>query len=281
MRFALSESPEPRKAQRGKTAFTLIELLVVIAIIAILAALLLPALSRAKLKAAGIACMTNLKQLQLGWQMYADDNQDNLVPVGGIPDLVVTSNLNFVAQSPQWVFGRVDQGSSANSTWFIEKGLLFPYIQNSKVYKCPADQSEVNGLPTVRSMSMNCWLNPMHVWNAPSDVETIYRKTADIKKPGPSDLFVFIDESRYCIDDAFFVNSLQPAKMNRWINAPASYHGDAGGLSYADGHAEIKRWNDVNLLAANKTLKPPPNPDFPADNSGDWAWLLERTTVLR
>jgi prepilin-type N-terminal cleavage/methylation domain-containing protein len=60
--------------------FTLIQLLVVIAIIAILASLLLPARSRAKGKAQSVACLNNLKQLQLGWSMYVDDNNDWLVP---------------------------------------------------------------------------------------------------------------------------------------------------------------------------------------------------------
>jgi prepilin-type processing-associated H-X9-DG protein len=126
---------------------------------------------------------------------------------------------------------------------------------------------------------MNCWLNPVEPWNPPN-VETIYRKTGDLIRPGPSQLFIFIDGAAYSIDDGFFVCSLQTAHVNEWVNSPASYHGDGGGISYADGHAEIKRWRDANLLAANKSAKEAPSSGVPMDSSGDLSWLQERSTVL-
>jgi len=266
-----------RKARTAKTAFTLIELLVVIAIIGILAGLLLPALGRAKQKAHGIKCMNNMKQLQFGWLMYAEDYHDKLVPVADINDVLTMANPTYAAnpQYAQWVFGRVDNNNaSAINPWFIEKGLLYPYVKTATLYKCPADPNKCNGEPTLRSMAINCWMNPTRPWNPSAETST-FRKTGSIRSP--SKTFVFIDEAAYSIDDGFFVCTPTPA-FNKWINMPANYHGNAGGLSFADGHSEIKAWKDPKVLEANKATKKNGAWMDPDGSSDNLAWLQERST---
>jgi prepilin-type processing-associated H-X9-DG protein len=128
-------------------------------------------------------------------------------------------------------------------------------------------------------MSMNCWMNPLTPWNATD--ERIYRKTGDLSQPGASQLFVFIDESGYSIDDGFFVCG---PNFNQWINNPASFHGGASGLSFADGHAQMRPWHDSHLLAANLevnsyTGKATASGAVNPDNSGDLTWLQQLSTT--
>jgi prepilin-type processing-associated H-X9-DG protein len=240
-------------------------------------------LSKAKTKAQGISCINNLKQLQIAWYMYCGDNNDSLVRNGGVQD-EVTDPTDPSAQpggtKSKWVQGRMDQTVQvATNTALIRVGLLYPYVNNVGVYKCPADNKPVRGFPTCRSMSMNCWMNPLpgESWNDaggnhPGKVRE-FRKLSEITAPGPSMAFVFIDENPWGINDGFFVSD--PAVVV-WIDYPASYHNGAGGLSFADGHAEIRKWRDPVVLGINS----PPSWHPGTSGVGDLEWLQQRSSSL-
>jgi len=259
--------------------FTLIELLVVIAIIAILAAMLLPALSKAKVKAQGISCINNLKQLQLGWLMYSGDNSDKVCQnannsAGNIAPTPYALGFQVGQPNASWVLGDVSSGLPSTNVDWIKNGLLWSYVNGLGVYKCPADHKLAvpKGPPTIRSMSMNSWLGPL-----PNQYQdNLYRqfkKQGDIVKP--TDIWVFIDENPASINDGFFLEDPLSYKTE-WVDIPATYHNKAGGMSFADGHAIIRKWTDPKILAN------PPNPanfNPMTPGNGDLPWLLSVSTV--
>jgi prepilin-type N-terminal cleavage/methylation domain-containing protein/prepilin-type processing-associated H-X9-DG protein len=279
--------------------FTLIELLVVIAIIGILAATLLPVLSAAQKRALATQCLSNEKQLALGWITYANDNQDNLVPnrgLGGQPpsageNPLTDPNLQSGGSLAQWCPGNLQQQATAvaYNKW-IQAGLLFPYNANINIYKCPADHSTVPRgstvihIPSLRTYSMNCWIQAMdhsgnatgQAWEAISGY-IVYSKLSAMLQPGPSQTWVFMEESPQGIDDAFF--AIDPRSTTLWYNSPAVLHGRSSEMAYADGHVEQRLWRDNNMI---NDINPqtPPGENVPADpTSGDLAWLITKSTA--
>ncbi len=260
----------------NRSAFTLIELLVVIAIIAILAAMLLPALAKAKQKAHGIKCMNNSRQFALAWLLYSTDNNDRICPTTGTG---ATGQPNWCGPSRMDIAG---EDADVND---LQQGLLWPYAKSLSLYKCPADPKVSQNLPrrpTVRSMSMNAWLNP--VGGDPDGIGLStpgrkFRKQTDISgRIGPATLWVVLDENDKTINDGWFVVSASQFGANGtvWVDVPGSYHNNAGGLAFADGHAEIKKWRDKNVTGQNVQLFLPGDS---ANNYRELNWLRERSTV--
>lgn len=254
------------------TGFTLIELLVVIAIIAILAGMLLPALGRAKAKAHGIACLGNGRQMMLAWRLYVDDHLDK-VPQSYGPNEWVDGDLDFTSKPENWDINRN-----------LTKSLLWPYCgQAAGIWKCPGDKSTVkaNGVvyPRVRSIAMNAWFDSTDVAGFGPAGFRIYKKMSDLLDPGPTLTWVFLDEREDSINDGEMVVGMwgYPDQPSQWkiVDYPASYHGRAGGLSFADGHAEIKKWQDprtVPPLTKGLSL------NVASPNNKDMFWLMERST---
>jgi prepilin-type N-terminal cleavage/methylation domain-containing protein/prepilin-type processing-associated H-X9-DG protein len=264
---------DSRKSGR-KPGFTLIELLVVIAIIAILASMLLPALAKAKTKAQGIACLSNLKQLTLGWWLYADDHEENL-----------TAQVSWVKG---WLDFSPNNPDNTNLLYLLDPkfATLAPYTKSAGIYKCPADQSAVKihgqRQARVRSISMNVALgddllgNIQRTWLG-SPPYRQYHKRTDIIDPPPSQLWVFVDEHPDSINNGdMAVKCDTRGPQAQFIDYPASYHNGACGFSFADGHGEIKKWLDPRTKIPIRYTGTLGNKSSP--NNPDIAWMQERTS---
>ncbi len=262
---------QPRGWRRN-SAFTLIELLVVIAIIAILAAMLLPVLSRAKTKALQIQCVSNLKQLQLGWHLYATDFNDYMVP---------NAPLGYPPEQT-WCYSAYQSWGSSDANTnsaFYRKAIMAPFLGGQiGVYKCPADTLPSANGPRLRSYSMQSQMGNLYSQGVTRGYNLNYKafiKVTELTALQPVNAAVFLEENMCSMNDGYLqVNNNMPV----WPDVPGSYHTWNCGFSWADGHADLRKWvtSVLRIKVASGYIASSISTGV---NNPDYRWWNEHTSI--
>jgi prepilin-type processing-associated H-X9-DG protein len=212
-----------------------------------------------------------LKQLQFSWLLYCEDNNDALPPNRPMSAHVQARDL-MASASDSWVAGNAWTDTTTEN---LQRGVLFRYHNSPGVYRCPADKSTVcdqGKVSRTRSYSMSWFMN---MWPNPADryYSHDWHRLGDIRDPGPAQAFVFADEHENSTSWGLFAVHhpsgvwVQPGTtVWTWLSFPSTRHGNAGTISFADGHAETWRWKEPTTL---KPKSANPWPDFRPTVPGD------------
>lgn len=282
-------------------AFTLIELLVVIAIIAILAAILLPVLSAAKIRAQITLSAANIHQLAEADIVYTGDNNGHYVLNGE-----GEQSDDFLGWIHQWLDynGGSNGGTDDTNLSCLTSCMLAPYLQNPAVFKSPLDlsmQYGATGQPRNRSYSMNAaigcvtnssqlsstydaWLNTSPGSpGSPLKFKVFSTENQVVSSPGPSDLFIFLEEDPDTINDGSFAVEIPALSVStKWIDYPAK-NGNVCPFGFADGHVEIHKWlypgSIPNVTYQTSTETEHSAQGAPGEGDPDVLWVAKHTTV--
>jgi prepilin-type processing-associated H-X9-DG protein len=227
-------------------------------------------------------CLSNLRQLSLGWQLYTDENNSRY-PVNGSTTGGARAAVGENLDNPSWVAGVMAGTTFPDNTntaklvgpAYTAFGSIGGYLKNPGVYHCPADISlnPGNGMLRVRSVSMNSWISPGKTNTAAAYWTMNFQKfvkPADFRKVSPASIFVFLDESAATINDGWLLicmdgynsdGSIDESLLNLY-DAPAFYHNRSSNFSYADGHSELHHWKGGAAM-----------------NDDDIIWLMTHATI--
>ncbi len=254
-----------------RKGFTLIELLVVIAIIAVLMAILMPSLRLVREQARSIRCRSNVRTLMLAWLMYKDENEGKLV--GGIPQRA--SQEPWVRVPPSGY-----DSSAEEEKEYIKQGLLWPFVKNIDVYRCPSDRRQNNPYykHAYRTYAIVGGMNGVQQTGSWEIMPCI--KYSDIKSPATK--YVFLAECD--IRGTNLASWVMNPKSRQWVDAFGIWHRrNTTTLGFADGHVDMHRWYSETLIEWNElALWEPKSFQFYRDpRSGDSQELEDFESALK
>jgi prepilin-type processing-associated H-X9-DG protein len=203
--------------------------------------MLLPVLAKAKSKSQDISCRNNLRQLQLCWNLYVDDNNQALPPISTWPGWDGAES-----RDPSWAVGDAKHDLTTTN---LQRGLLFPYNRSVGIYRCPADKTTVVGYPGVlrtRTYQLDAFLNAWYMDSIPPwyPDPRERRKFSELVNPAPTGVLTFIDSHPTTGDSADFSQRYKEATglEDAWNCLPGEQHNRGADLAFADGHVEHWRW---------------------------------------